>query len=655
LHHRPVSGDPSEHGRARQLDEWCRMSLAGLHIDPADSCASDGAVGLDHRWMKTLQTEIKNTPLAASLFEAIQGLRELGGIVDVDLLEEIVEGKREEWQDVLYTPAGGFNLPPSYRPDFAVAIYVYTLNDPAVYAAVNREMFNNGRRKPGAFSGISDSLRACLQYIKYLEAALEALPDSYIFQGEVRRGTKWVYPSPSKHDPVAHFPEGHKIMWYEFKSTSTQQEVMMREHFCGVHAGPRTIFTVKATRAYAIHKFSYFQGIDSEHEVLFRPFAKFKVLHAQKNIVDAKELVSTQKSGFPDAVLLQQVCDAEEERLRARALQEAEDARFARALQAEDAAAAAAAEHKRKEEERVAKAAAEKAAAEEAPTAAAAAVKNQKAKPEQGQAAAQKQQVASDAAAFLAQLKSLEAQADAPAIVQGMRAHSENAAVQQEGCAALRSLASNNKVTTAAAGGIGAVLEGMKAHKDSAGVQEAACWALSNFAINDDNAVAIAAAGGIELVVQAMRAHKDITKVQEKACGALRMLAINHDNKLTIAAAGGIELVVQAMKTRKEIAKVQEAACGALQMFALSNGDNAVTISAAGGIEAIAAAMTVHTGSAGVQARACETLENLADYPRLRERIKAAGCVELAKRAVSASDATGITKICGEAFLKKLA
>ena len=47
-----------------------------------------------------------------------------------------------------------------------------------------------------------------------------------------------------------------------------------------------------------------------------------------------------QKSGFPDTVHLQQVCDAEEERLRARALQEAEDARFARALQAEDAAAA---------------------------------------------------------------------------------------------------------------------------------------------------------------------------------------------------------------------------------------------------------------------------------------------------------------------------
>jgi hypothetical protein len=188
------------------------MSLAGLHIDPADSCASDGAVGLDHWWKKTLQKGIKNTPLAASLIEAIQGLRELDGMVDVDLLEEIVEGKREEWQDFIYSAAGDFNLPPSYGLDFAIAIYVYTLNEPPVYAAVNREMFNKGRCKPGAISGISDSLRACLPYIKYLDTALEKLPECYMFQGEVRRGQKWVFSSPDEHDPEAHFPVGQTIM-----------------------------------------------------------------------------------------------------------------------------------------------------------------------------------------------------------------------------------------------------------------------------------------------------------------------------------------------------------------------------------------------------------------------------------------------------------
>ena len=64
---------------------------------------------------------------------------------------------------------------------------------------------------------------------------------------------------------------------------------MTRDHFCGFK-GPRTIFIVQATRAYDIHKFSYFQGTDSEHEVLFRPFSKFKVVNALKSIIDAKEL-----------------------------------------------------------------------------------------------------------------------------------------------------------------------------------------------------------------------------------------------------------------------------------------------------------------------------------------------------------------------------
>jgi hypothetical protein len=66
---------------------------------------------------------------------------------------------------------------------------------------------------------------------------------------------------------------------------------------------------------------------------------------------------------------------------------------------------------------------------------------------EQGEAAAQKQQVGSDAAAFLAQVESLKAQADAPAIVQGMHTHSENATVQLQTCAALWSLAINDQVT----------------------------------------------------------------------------------------------------------------------------------------------------------------------------------------------------------------
>jgi hypothetical protein len=290
-----------------------------------DSC---GMIGIDFGWKKILEDALKRTPLATSLIEAIRSMSDL---VDVGVLEDIVKEKRKEWEEQDFK--GDCNLPASYELDFAIAIHVYTLGEPAVHAAVNEAMFDKGRRQAGAISGISVSLRACLPYIKYLDTALEKLPDCYSFQGEVRRGVKTVFPSVDNHDPKSHFPEGKKLMWYQFMSSSGAksetdiQKVMQRKHFCGVDPGPRTIFTVKVTRAYDIHKFSFFQGAEGEHEVLFRPFSTFKVVHAQKNILDPKEVwvenaigvnreaaykASLDKSASPDSVVLQQVCDDEE-------------------------------------------------------------------------------------------------------------------------------------------------------------------------------------------------------------------------------------------------------------------------------------------------------------------------------------------------------
>ena len=82
---------------------------------------------------------------------------------------------------------------------------------------------------------------------------------------------------------------------------------MTRPHFCGVAAGPRTIFHVNAKHAYSIEGFSYFQGDRSEYEVLFRPLSRFQVRLATKNILDPREKKSLQKSGYPDAIHLTQV------------------------------------------------------------------------------------------------------------------------------------------------------------------------------------------------------------------------------------------------------------------------------------------------------------------------------------------------------------
>ena len=125
------------------------------------------------------------------------------------------------------------------------------------------------------------------------------------------RGVEWVYQSPNNHKPKAHLPERGTLLWYEFKSTSKGREVMTRDHFCRVDAGPRTIFTIGASYAYqcyayqcyaySIDKLSLFHGPKSEDEVFILALSKFKVKFAQRSIIDPKETTSPLKSGFPDS------------------------------------------------------------------------------------------------------------------------------------------------------------------------------------------------------------------------------------------------------------------------------------------------------------------------------------------------------------------
>ena len=98
------------------------------------------------------------------------------------------------------------------------------------------------------------------------------------------------------------------LLWYEFKSTTTEAEVMIRPHFCGLGPGPRTIFTVTATCGYKIEEFSAIP----EAEVLLRPLVCLRVVKATPLIIDASPAaVTQQESGFPDQVILEQVTGAE--------------------------------------------------------------------------------------------------------------------------------------------------------------------------------------------------------------------------------------------------------------------------------------------------------------------------------------------------------
>ena len=113
---------------------------------------------------------------------------------------------------------------------FALAIYAYTLEDPAIYRVINRVMFDPARRLKGAAPGndLSPALLACAPYIKLLDEALARLPAAFVFRGRVQRGVKWVYPRPEAHGPERYFAPGTKLTWYEFKSSSQKTEVMSR-------------------------------------------------------------------------------------------------------------------------------------------------------------------------------------------------------------------------------------------------------------------------------------------------------------------------------------------------------------------------------------------------------------------------------------------
>jgi hypothetical protein len=127
--------------------------------------------------------------------------------------------------------------------DFALAVHAYTLENPSIYRVINGEMFSPEREK--GTGGVSDRLRTCMPFIKYLDTALDSLPPQFIYKGRCLRGVKWVFPNVESHDPVDFFQTGKKISFYEFKSTSSRMELMYEERFCGKE-GARTIFDITA-------------------------------------------------------------------------------------------------------------------------------------------------------------------------------------------------------------------------------------------------------------------------------------------------------------------------------------------------------------------------------------------------------------------------
>lgn len=189
-------------------------------------------------------------------------------------------------------------------------------------------------------------------------------------------------------------------------------------------------------------------------------------------------------------------------------------------------------------------------------------------------------------------------------IVLVMQQHSNDAAVQELSCRALRSLAldnDDNLEQIADEGGITAVVSALQCHVDHPGVQEQGCLALVNLAWSSDNQGKIAHEGGIAAVVAALQRNANVTGVQHAGCWALKILAASNDNiKITIANEGGLAAMIATLQRHPQHAVVQEQGCGAMANLA-SNNSIHKTIANLGGIAAAIAALQHHPQHARVQ------------------------------------------------------
>jgi len=276
-------------------------NIAEMQAAAAGGGGGGAGAGAGDRWDERLPGLIEAQPLPQSIPEAIETLDQVGVNVAAvqeaaNRLERKIPAERSltDWR----------HTHPDFPLLYALAMHIYTLQDPNVYTQLNMAMYDTLNRGSGP-DGVSQNLRACLPFIKLLDEALkEAAIVFGFFAGQVFRGVRHAFPSPDAHDPVAHFPVGRELQWFQFCSSSTKFGVMYHPWFCG-KSGPRTVFTIQSCEGVSVKPFS---AMPDEEEVLFRPLARFRVTSSAKKLTPADLVLNPPANGgFPDDVALTQL------------------------------------------------------------------------------------------------------------------------------------------------------------------------------------------------------------------------------------------------------------------------------------------------------------------------------------------------------------
>jgi len=155
-----------------------------------------------------------------------------------------------------------------------------------------------------------------------------------------------------------------------------------------------------------------------------------------------------------------------------------------------------------------------------------------------------------------------------------MWANEEDAGVQMLGCSAVGRIASEavnqDAIASVALLGVTSVVNAMKYHPNEPAVQEKACAALNAMALADGvREVSFAASGAISTVVSAMQAHVKDATVQIEACRALRGIAAKGgaERATVVASVSGFTAIVNAMSAHPEDINVQKEACLAMEIL----------------------------------------------------------------------------------------
>mmetsp|Transcript_3166 Transcript_3166/g.3681 ORF Transcript_3166/g.3681 Transcript_3166/m.3681 type:complete len:667 (+) Transcript_3166:144-2144(+) len=163
--------------------------------------------------------------------------------------------------------------------------------------------------------------------------------------------------------------------------------------------------------------------------------------------------------------------------------------------------------------------------------------------------------------------------ADLGDVVSAMWANEEDGGVQMLGCAAITSIARLNVhdkkiLRSIAMSSVNTIVNAMKNHPNEPAVQEKGCAALSILTQADNyREISLAASGAAASIVAAMQAHVSDAIVQKEACSALWHIVKygGSDRATVIASVSGFTAIQNALGAHPNVVGVQKEACLALK------------------------------------------------------------------------------------------